>query len=108
MMDIELMYQLDYIVITSPEVTTARHANEDPAISGMYADEAKALCEYVGIDSLSRGMKINIMLQEILRIIPRKRPRVDSYKALVKYLLEEFDLELIITSNKTKHEKENL
>ena len=54
--------------------------------------------------SLSSGSKIEITLQEILMICPRDRKRVDAYNSLVKYLNDEFDCSLYITSQKTKKE----
>ena len=54
--------------------------------------------------SLSSGSKIEITLQEILKICPRDRKRVDAYNSLVKYLNDEFDCSLYITSQKTKKE----
>ena len=54
--------------------------------------------------SVSSGSKIEITLQEILKICPRDRKRVDAYNSLVKYLNDEFDCSLYITSQKTKKE----
>ena len=54
--------------------------------------------------SLSSGSKIEITLQEILMVCPRDRKRVDAYNSLVKYLHDEFDCSLYITSQKTKKE----
>lgn len=67
-----------------------------------YADEIKALCDYAGIDNLSSGTKIQMFLQEILNLIPRKRPRIDSYRMLIKFLKDEMNVDLILTSRKTK------
>lgn len=72
-------------------------------ISDQFKSDASSLCEYAKITELSPGMTVNITLQEILKIIPRKRPRIDSYNTLVRYLKEQIGVELIISSNKTKN-----
>lgn len=109
-MDVEYMYQLDYM-----NVSTLRNHDEDNSASqshrsespktpqGKYNEEIKSLSLYAGVNDLNKGMTIKITLQEILKIIPKKRPRIDSYMSLVRYLHEFFDVELIITSNKTKY-----
>lgn len=52
--------------------------------------------------SLTSGSNIEISLQEILKICPRDRRRVDAYNSLKAYLSEEFGCTLYITSQKTK------
>lgn len=65
-----------------------------------FAADVKALRDFNY--GLKAGDVIKMTLQEALSVMPRKRPRTDAYKALVKWLSEEKDIELIITSNKTK------
>lgn len=55
-------------------------------------------------DAFKTGFSINLTLQEALAIIPRDRRRVDSYQGLVSFLGREYNIKLIITSNKTKRE----
>lgn len=67
-----------------------------------YVDEINALCNYAGIENLNSGMSIKMTLQEILSIIPKKRPRIESYKMLITFLKDEMNVDLILTSRKTK------
>lgn len=45
---------------------------------------------------------VRISLQDLLKICPRERRRVDAYKSLQTFLKNEMGVELIITSQKTK------
>ena len=56
---------------------------------------------------LEPGISIEVTLAEILTICPRERRRVDSYKGLVSYLRDEFNITLIIKSQKTKNYEKN-
>lgn len=67
-----------------------------------FESDVKALCDSAGITELKRGMYIKMSLQEILAIIPKSRPRIESYKTLIKYLNEEMGVALELTSRKTK------
>ncbi len=49
---------------------------------------------------LESGQEINITLQELLRIAPRKRPRKDSYKHFQRVLKDEEGVILTIKSQK--------
>ena len=49
---------------------------------------------------LESGMEINVTLQELLRIVPRNRPRKDSYKHLQRVLKDEMGVILTIKSQK--------
>lgn len=51
---------------------------------------------------LTSGSNIEISLQDILKICPRDRRRVDAYNSLKSYLNEAFECTLCITSQKTK------
>ena len=51
---------------------------------------------------LFNGMILTVRLQELLHILPRKRPRIDSYRSLVKLLQDKRGVNLIIKSRKTK------
>lgn len=67
-----------------------------------FEGDVKALCDSAGIAELKRGMKIKMTLQEILAIIPKSRPRIESYKTLIKFLNDEMGVALELTSRKTK------
>ena len=49
---------------------------------------------------LESGMEINVTLQELLRIVPRKRPRKDSYKHFQRVLKDKMGVILTIKSQK--------
>ena len=51
---------------------------------------------------LEKGDCIDFKLQDLLRIIPRKRRRIDAYRGLVSKL-DKMGVTLTIKSNKTKH-----
>lgn len=105
---IENLYQLDYMSVPSwkePDDVgkdKQHQTNTDIIIPEKYEPDIKALCEYSGMKTVKEGMTISITLQEILKICPRKRHRKDSYNSLVKYLREQWNVELFITSNKSK------
>lgn len=65
-----------------------------------FAADVKALSDYN--NGLKSGDVIRMTLQKALSVMPRKRPRTDAYKALAKWLSEEKNVELVITSNKSK------
>lgn len=49
---------------------------------------------------LESGQEINVTLQDLLKIVPRKRPRKDSYKHLQRVLKDEMGVILTIKSQK--------
>ena len=51
---------------------------------------------------LKKGTCVNTTLKELLLIVPRRRARVDAYKSLVKFLKSNYDVTLIIKSQKQK------
>ena len=55
---------------------------------------------------LESGMEINVTLQELLRIVPRNRPRKDSYKHLQRVLKDEKGVILTIKSRKDGKKKD--
>lgn len=78
----------------SPSVSTNRS-------KGKFDADIKALEKKCG--SLNTPeLCIEMTLQDLLSICPRKRPRVDAYRGLVSHLKKEFGLQLIIKSRKTK------
>ena len=68
---------------------------EDP-----YAGDIHRLEEALG-HPLEKGACIEFKLQDLLRIIPRRRRRVDAYRGLVSRL-NKMGVTLTIKSNKTK------
>ena len=69
-----------------------------------YADEIKKIEDelYGGRQLLKSGTCIDITLQELLHIIPRRRRRIDAYRGLQRALSERRGVTLRIKSNKTK------
>lgn len=63
-------------------------------------DEIEVLARYCG--GLAKGKVVRIGLHEILDIIPRKRRKADAYYALKKQLRDEYGVELVIESRRTK------
>ena len=51
---------------------------------------------------IGSGIRIELSLQEALKLFPRKRKRVDAYGKLIKRVHDEYGTELIIKSRKTK------
>jgi len=49
---------------------------------------------------LANGVRIELGLQEALRLFPRKRKRSDAFGKLIKKVHDEYGTELIITSKK--------
>ena len=70
-----------------------------------FRSDIEALKEY-GLQ-LEPGISIEVTLSEMLTICPRERRRVDSYKALISYLKVEFNITLIIKSQKSKNYEKN-
>lgn len=101
-------YQLDYQGID--QVTGTLDLLEPKPITiinktivpDQFKDDVAALSEYTGIPELTVGMTIKMSLQEALRVLPRKRKRVDSYNPLVKFLKDEMGVTLLIKSQKSK------
>ena len=55
---------------------------------------------------LESGQEINVTLQELLRIVPRNRPRKDAYKHLHRVLKDEMGVILTIKSRKDGKKKD--
>ena len=51
---------------------------------------------------LTAGKVISVSLKELLKIIPRHRPRIEAYMGLVGTLKRDYGVELKIYSQKTK------
>ena len=71
------------------------------------ADDIKRLEEaFSNGQPLESGQEINITLQELLRIVPRNRPRKDAYKHLQRVLKDDMGVILTIKSRKDGKKKD--
>lgn len=66
-----------------------------------FGSDVEALLKKHG--NFTNGLSIEETLQELLKICPRKRARIDAYQGLVSYLNSEYGVRLIIKSRKTKN-----
>ena len=82
----------------APSVTARKDS------TGKYQKDISALEERYGKLSSQTGLSINLTLKEALTLIPRGRKRIDAYAGLVSYLKREYNITLIITSQKTKQQ----
>ena len=83
----------------SPDVI-ARKRNT-VIVPDKFKEDIEALENYIG-RKLESGLCIKVDLSELLTVIPRDRKRTDAYKTLVKFLKDEFGIDLIINSKKQK------
>ncbi len=71
------------------------------------ADDIKRLEEaFSNGQPLESGQEINVTLQELLRIVPRNRPRKDAYKHLQRVLKDDMGVILTIKSRKDGKKKD--
>ena len=87
-----------------PEAQPEKSVNSAPSVKGgdPYADDIHRLEDALNEGRpLDNGRCIEITLQDLLQIIPRKRRRIDAYRGLVSRL-NKMGVTLTITSNKTK------
>lgn len=98
-------YELPYNQWSNQDASTARpkHPITKVIIPEMFSSDVDALCMAIGAETLLPGTIIRLSLQEILKIAPRKRRRIESYNKLVEYLHTELNVSLILTSNKSKN-----
>ena len=88
-----------------PEAQPEKSVNSAPSVKGddPYADDIHRLEDALNEGrSLDNGRCIEITLQDLLQIIPRKRRRIDAYRGLVGRL-NKMGVTLTINSQKTKH-----
>ena len=92
-----------------PEAQKEKSVNSAPPVKGddPYADDIHRLEDALNEGHpLDNGRCIEITLQDILHIIPKRRRRVDSYRGLVGKL-NKMGVKLTINSQKTKrHDSE--
>ena len=73
--------------------------NKKVIVPGKFRDDVEALEKYAET-SLSSGLCIDVSLQELLTICPRKRKRTDSYSGLKKFLFDEMGVIITIKTNR--------
>lgn len=94
------------ITSAAPDVNKER-AKENEMLSTEEEGREQALDEEIILlarthGPLRSGVRIELSLQDALKLFPRKRKRVDAYSKLIRKAREEYGTELIITSRKTK------
>lgn len=70
-------------------------------VTDKFREDIKLLAAYVGENRFESGLSIEVTLNELLSVVPRKRRRKDAYEALVKYLKDERNIVLTIKSKKS-------
>ncbi len=88
-----------------PEAQKEKRVISAPSVKGddPYADDIHRLEDALNEGRpLDNGRCIEITLQDLLQIIPRKRRRIDAYRGLQRALSERRGVTLRIKSNKTK------
>ena len=88
-----------------PKAQPEKSVNSAPSVKGddPYADDIHRLEDALnGGRPLDNGRCIEITLQDLLQIIPRKRRRIDAYRGLVGRL-NKMGVTLTINSQKSKH-----
>ena len=92
-----------------PEAQDNSSVKSAPSVKGddPYADDIHRLEDALNEGRpLDNGLCIEITLQDLLQIIPRKRRRIDAYRGLVSRL-NKMGVKLTINSQKTKrHDSE--
>lgn len=91
----------DRLEDVEPSVIVKKDSNPNQPIPEKYRKDVEALRNKYG-DAFKTGLCINLTLQEALSIMSRERRRIDSYSGLVSYLKKEWNITLIIKSQKTK------
>lgn len=86
--------------VTAPDVTEKAVSSEP--IHEKYQRDIEALQERYGSLSSLTGFCISIPLKEALTIMPKNRRRIEAYQGLVSYLKKNWNITLIIKSQKTK------
>lgn len=80
----------------SPDVI-ANKGNTCIIIPSRFREDIDALKNYIGRE-LTTGIFIELSLEEMLEVIPRKRRRKDAYDKLVKFLADEMNVIVTIKS----------
>ena len=101
----EVQYSEGRLDCVSPDVNVNKE--NTIIVPDKFKEDIEALENYIG-RKLESGLCIKVDLSELLTVIPRNRKRTDAYKTLVKFLKDEFGIDLIINSKKQRgdtHEK---
>lgn len=85
--------------ITPPVENSAKESDSEPSADDKLASDIEILMKRYGN---LEGLTIEIQLQKLLTIVPRKRERADAYKGLVSRLKKDYNCNLIINSRKKK------
>ena len=91
------------ITTTKQEAIPEEYSPSEPLSTvqtSRFDSDVEALRKKFG--NFETGLTIEETLQNLLKICPRKRPRVDAYQGLVSYLKVMYGVTLIIKSRKTK------
>ena len=105
----KLWYSLNKDCSDIPK-TPVESSPDSKETTNKFSDDIKALGEYFPQlasllnekDSTDYNLTFEISLKEIFTLCPRNRCRLDRYSQLQKYLKENFNITLIIKSQKTK------
>lgn len=95
----EVEYPEGCLDCVSPDVNVNKE--NTVIVPDKFKEDIKALETYIG-RKLESGLCIKVDLSELLTVIPRARKRTDAYNTLVKFLKDEFGIDLIINSKKQK------
>ena len=105
----QLWYSLNKDCSDIPK-TPVESSPDSKETTNKFSDDIKALGEYFPQlasllnekDSTDYNLTLEISLKEIFTLCPRNRCRLDRYSQLQKYQKENFNITLIIKSQKTK------
>lgn len=89
------------ITTTKQEAIPEKYSPSEPLSTvqtSKFDSDVEALRKKYG--DLETGLTIEMTLQELLKICPRKRTRVDAYQGLVSYLKAKYGVILNIKSRK--------
>lgn len=98
--------ELSQILLGESDNFLRGSAPDEKCVATMQTDltpiekDVMSLKQYVGEIGFKSGLCIDITLQDLLSVVPRKRRRTDAYTTLVRYLKDEWDITLTIKSNK--------
>lgn len=103
-----MILNLSKIFIEGSESLLDRQENTAPDVNApkvsiipeKFREDVEVLVKYIGEKHFLSGLSIEVTLDELLAVVPRKRRRTEAYNALVKYLREERNILLTIKSRR--------
>ncbi len=103
-----MILNLSKIFIEGSESLLDRQENTAPDVNAQkvsiipekFREDVEALVKYIGEKHFISGLGIEVTLDELLAVVPRKHRRTEAYNALVKYLREERNILLTIKSRR--------